>query len=611
MCGIAAIFAYDSSAPGVNEGELVSIRDCMAARGPDGAGLWFDPARRVGLGHRRLAIIDISPGGAQPMLLPEKNLAITFNGEIYNYRELRAGLEKKGHHFRSTSDTEILLHLYAEEGEAMLEKLRGMFAFAIWDGAKQTLFLARDPFGIKPLYWADDGKAFRAASQVKALLAGGNIDTSPEPAGHVGYFLWGHVPAPYTLYRGIRNLTAGHCMTIDALGKKRLRAFCNIPDILAAAEGRTTDDGRRTTDDQPLTSDLLGSSLRDSIRHHLIADVPVGVFLSSGLDSATLTALASEFGGQLRTVTLGFEEYKRTPNDETPLAEEVARRYGTNHQTIWVTRKDFESDLHRVFHAMDQPSCDGLNSYFISKAAAQAGLKVALSGLGGDELFGGYPSFREIPRAVSALRPFQQCRWLGRAVRVVTTPFLKHMTSPKYAGLLEYGGTYGGAYLLRRGMFMPWELPEILDGDLVREGWNELQTLARLDDTANGIHSPHLKVSALEMTWYMRHQLLRDTDWASMEHSLEVRVPLVDVELLRATAALFAREPRPTKRDMALTARSSLPASVLDRPKTGFQVPVRQWLMEANQKAGNRKQKPGERGLRGWTRHVYAQFSPN
>ncbi len=617
MCGIAAIFAYDSSAPGVNEGELVSIRDHMAARGPDGAGLWFDPARRVGLGHRRLAIIDVSTGGAQPMLLPEKNLAITFNGEIYNYRELRAGLETKGHQFRSTSDTEILLHLYAEYGEAMLDKLRGMFAFAIWDEAKQTLFLARDPFGIKPLYLADDGKTIRVASQVKALLAGGKIDTSPEPAGHVGYFLWGHVPAPYTLYRGIRNLTAGQCMTIDARGKKLLRAFCNIPDTLAEAEARSgkSEIRNQKSDIQnpvsQLTRDLLAFSLRDTIRHHLIADVPVGVFLSSGLDSCTIAALASESGGQLRTVTLGFEEYKGTSNDETPLAAEVARHYGTNHQTIWVTRKDFENDLTRLLDAMDQPSCDGVNSYFISKVAAQAGLKVALSGLGGDELFGGYPSFSQIPRTVSALKPFQQCRWLGRAFRVVSAPFLKRMTSPKYAGLLEYGATYGGAYLLRRGMFMPWELPEILDGDMAREGWNELQTLARLDATANGIQSPHLKISALEMTWYMRHQLLRDTDWASMEHSLEVRVPLVDVELLRATAPLLAREARPTKRDMALTPRSPLPAKVLDRPKTGFQVPVRDWLLAQNQKseAGNRKS--AGRGLRGWARHVHAKFSPN
>ena len=293
----------------------------------------------------------------------------------------------------------------------------------------------------------------------------------------------------------------------------------------------------------------------------------MGVFLSSGLDSSTLAALASEFGSQLRTVTLGFEEYKGTASDETPLAEAMARHYGASHQTIWVTRKDFENDLDRLFHAMDQPTTDGVNSYFISQAAAQAGLKVALSGLGGDELFGGYPSFSEIPRAVSALRSFPLWPAGPRLSRRLTSPFLKRMTSPKYAGLFEYGGTYGGAYLLRRGMFMPWELPEILDADLVREGWNELQTLARLDATIAGIHSPHLKISALEMTWYMRHQLLRDTDWASMAHSLEVRVPLVDVDLLRDTAPLFTRHPGPTKRDMAQTPTDGFPTPVSTAPR--------------------------------------------
>ncbi len=599
MCGIAAIFVYDSSVPGVDEGELVAIRDRMAARGPDGEGLWLDRSRRIGLGHRRLSIIDVSSAGAQPMLLPEQQLAITFNGEIYNYRELRAGLEKQGRQFRSHCDTEVLLHLYAEHGEAMLDKLRGMFAFALWDGVKQSLFLARDPFGIKPLYWADDGKTLRVASQVKALLAGGHIDTAPEPAGHVGFFLWGHVPDPYTLYRGIRSLPAGHCLMLDRHGRKRLRAFCSIHGLLAEAEANGGKSEMR-----PPPSGLLASSLRDSIRHHLVADVPVGVFLSSGLDSTTIAALAAEFGGRLRTITLGFEEYRGTPSDETPLAEEVARHYGTNHQTIWVTRKDFENDLHRLFHAMDQPSTDGVNSYFISRAAAQAGLKVALSGVGGDELFGSYPSFQEIPRAVSRLRPFAACPPLGRAFRAVSAPVLKHLTSPKYAGLLEYGGTYGGAYLLRRGMFMPWELPDILDADLVREGWSELQTLGALQATLADLQSPLLKVSALEMTWYMRNQLLRDTDWASMEHSLEVRTPLVDARLLQALGPMLAAQPRPTKRDMAKTPRSPLPASVLDRPKTGFTVPVRQWLREAFDPS------PGkERGLRGWSREVYSVFA--
>lgn len=605
MCGIAAIFAYDNSAPPVNEGELRTIRDRMATRGPDGAGEWFDNSRRVGLGHRRLAIIDTSSAGNQPMVLEEKKLAIVFNGEIYNYRELRTLLEKNGHQFCSGSDTEVLLQLYAQFGEAMLDKLRGMYAFAIWDGARQSLFLARDPFGIKPLYWSDDGKTIRLASQVKALLASGRVDESPEPAGHVGFFLWGHVPAPYTLYRGIRGLLAGHCMTVDRNGNKTVRAFCRIPDILTQAEQevRSSAESSSSAGSEPM-HDCLRYALSDSVQHHLIADVPLGIFLSSGLDSTTIAALAAERGGLLRTITLGFEEFKGTNNDETRLAEEVARQLRSQHETVWVTRKNFEDEIHRLIGAMDQPSCDGVNSYFISKAAAQVGLKVALSGVGGDELFGSYPSFLQIPRLVSALHPVPLGPSIGRGLRCVSGSVLKRFTSPKYAGLLEYGGNYSGAYLLRRGMFMPWELPGILDPDLVREGWNELQTLARLDETTEKISSSHLKISALEMAWYMRHQLLCDTDWASMAHSLEIRVPLVDISLLRRIAPLLARESRPTKRDMALSPRTQLPSSILNRPKTGFAVPVRDWLLSSFD-----PQPGAERGLRGWTRQVYSMFA--
>jgi ADP-heptose:LPS heptosyltransferase len=301
-------------------------------------------------------------------------------------------------------------------------------------------------------------------------------------------------------------------------------------------------------------------------------------------------------------VTLGFNEYRGTPADEVPLAEQVARQYGTRHQTVWVSKQDFRSELGSLMGAMDQPSCDGVNSFFVSLAAARAGLKVALSGVGGDELFGGYASFLEIPRAAATFHSFQHCRPLGRMFRLVSAPILKRLTSPKYAGILEYGGTYSGAYLLRRGMFMPWELPEILDADLVREGWNELQTLVRLDETVQSLRSPHLKVSALEMTWYMGNQLLRDTDWASMHHSIEIRTPFVDTALLRSLAPQLLEPTPPTKQDMARTPRLALPDRVLHRPKTGFTVPVRQWLMNEDE------EHPGERGLRGWVRHVYAAY---
>jgi asparagine synthase (glutamine-hydrolysing) len=283
-----------------------------------------------------------------------------------------------------------------------------------------------------------------------------------------------------------------------------------------------------------------------------------------------------------------------------PLAELVAQHYGTNHQTHWVTKEDFQSEYQHLLDVMDQPTTDGINSYFVSKAAKDAGLKVALSGVGGDELFGSYPSFQQIPRMVKAFSPLNAIPALGKGFRYISAPILKHFTSPKYAGLLEYGGTYGGACLLRRGMYMPWELPDLMDGEMVRQGWEDLQTLSRLEQTTHGIDNAHLKVTALETAWYMRNQLLRDTDWASMAHSLEIRVPLVDIELFRAVAPLFNSPHAPTKLDMAQAPNLSLPDQILQRKKTGFSIPVREWQLPEQ---GSTE---GGRGLRGWAKHVYA-----
>lgn len=596
MCGIAACFAHSSAALPVDEAELLRMRDQMTARGPDGAGVWFSPDRRVGLAHRRLSIIDLSAAGAQPMSSEDGRLVIVFNGEIYNHRELRAGLEARGRRFNSNSDTEVLLHLYAEKGREMLRELRGMFAFALWDANRQGLLLARDTFGIKPLYFAEDGQTLRVASQVKSLLVGGKVDTAPDPAGQVGFFLWGHVPEPYSLYRGIRSLPAGGWLWAGADGSRVSGTHGSVGEILRTVGSDLA---------RAAAPDAVRAAFADTVRHHLIADVPVGVFLSAGLDSTALAGLASEQGGRLRTVTLGFTEFRDTANDEVPLAEEVARHYGAEHRTVWVTREDFQAERAALFRAMDQPSTDGVNTYFVSLAARRAGLKVALSGLGGDELLGGYPSFRDVPRSARWLAPFQHARWLGRACRVVAAPVLRRRTSPKYAGLLEYGSTHGGAYLLRRGMFMPWELPTLLDPDLVRAGWNELQPLLRLDETHAGLSAPRQKVSALEAVWYMRNQLLRDSDWASMAHSLEVRVPLVDVALWRTLAPLLGGAQPPGKQSLARSPARALPAAVLNRPKTGFFIPVRDWLLDANSGA------PVERGLRGWAKFVHAQFARN
>src|SRR5215470_4124567 len=317
MCGINGIFAYHSSASSPKEVELLATQEAMFSRGPDGAGLWWSGDRRCGLGHRRLSIIDLSDRASQPMVSDDGRFVIVFNGEIYNYPELRAELEREGIHFRTTSDTEALLHLYARHGGEMVHRLRGMFAFALWDDFKRGLFLARDPYGIKPLYTANDGWTFRFASQVKALLAGGGISREPEPAGHVGFYLFGSVPEPFTIYRDVRALPAGHTQWVDAVGPREPKSFANIAMLLTAKAPGTAAE----------PADLVRTAVSDSVRAHLLADVEVGCFLSAGIDSGALLGLMREAGQrEIRAIPLAFEEFRGTEEDEAPLAALVAER---------------------------------------------------------------------------------------------------------------------------------------------------------------------------------------------------------------------------------------------------------------------------------------------
>jgi asparagine synthase (glutamine-hydrolysing) len=317
--------------------------------------------------------------------------------------------------------------------------------------------------------------------------------------------------------------------------------------------------------------------------------------------------LATECHGPgLETVTLGFDECKGTDKDETFLAEKVADLYGTNHRTKWVAASEFHKERDALFAAMDQPSIDGINTYFVAKAAAKSGLKVALSGLGGDEILGGYDTFSQVPKLARWGGLVPGGKIIGRSFRAISAPLLNHFSrsiSPKVAGLLELGTCLGDAYLLRRGLFMPWELPQVLDADLVRDGWSKLQPFIRLNATSASIPEPQRAIAALEMEWYMRCQLLRDADWAGMAHSLEIRVPLVDQVMFKNLAPLIGRAGGHGKQNMAQTPTKALPNDVLNRSKTGFFVPVRDWLQGESK---NAKQN-SERGLRGWARDVYSQ----
>jgi asparagine synthase (glutamine-hydrolysing) len=578
MCGLNGLFTYHSAGDPPSEEELLLTRDSMSARGPDGAGAWWSADQRCGLGHRRLSILDLSERASQPMLSDDCRLAVVFNGEIYNYPSLRAELEREGTCLRTTSDTEILLHLYGRHGSGMVSLLRGMFAFAIWDGARGGLFLARDAFGIKPLYTSNDGWTFRFASQVKALLAGKRVSRDPEPAGLVGFHLFGSVPEPFTLYRDIRALPAGHTQWIDSAGPREPKPFLSLAAILRSGGDRP----------KPISQlrETLRDALRDSVRAHLLADVEVGVFLSAGVDSGALLGLMRDVGhSDIRAITLAFDEFRGGVEDEAPLAAQVAKHYQARHIIRRVGELEFQQDLPAILAAMDQPSIDGVNTWFIAKAAREVGLKVAISGLGGDELLAGYPSFVDLPRWRRRFGPFAAVPILGRLTRAIIKTFAPQISSkrPKALSMLEYSNSWSGVYLLRRALFLPHELAEIMDPKTVKEGLRRLTPQASLDATLVPYPGSDIaQVCMLETSHYMRNQLLRDADWAGMAHGLEIRVPLVDIALWKSLAPLIhGLSPGVGKEALASAPSKPLPTEISKRAKTGFAVPTGAWMNAA------------------------------
>ncbi|MEM9357044.1 MAG: asparagine synthase (glutamine-hydrolyzing) [Pseudomonadota bacterium] len=580
MCAINGIFAYHYAANDISRNELLKTRDAMANRGPDGDGAWFDVNGRIALGHRRLAIIDLTEAGEQPMHSRCGRYVITFNGEIYNYRELRKSLEAVGHAFRTQSDTEVLLTLFAYKGVDMVHDLRGMFAIAIWDKHDGKLYLVRDPFGVKPLYYADDGWTFRFASQVKALLAGGAVSRDPDPDGQVGFYLWGAVPEPHTPYREIRAVPAGAMIVIDEIGPRDCIHHFSVGRSIRDAELRCS--AANVPDNE--AQEELAAVVKEGVAHHLVSDVPVGIFLSAGVDSEAILGLVRDCGAQnIKTVTLRFSEFAGRDDDEGAIAAAVAHRYGATHTEYVVSRCEFERDLPRILDSMDQPSIDGINTWFAAKAARAQGLKVTISGLGGDELFGGYPSFVDVPGWVLQYGTIAHVPGLRHIAQSVASRCWRRLgLHPKTSGLATLSGKCSDAYILHRSLFLPWEISCLSAGTwssackrVFKEQRIRAHSLSSAPRTAFG------KVAALEMSHYLKHQLLRDADWAAMEHGLEVRVPLVDRILLnRAMPLVLSSKPKARKTALAHAPSQPLPACVIERLKTGFLTPVNHWINE-------------------------------
>jgi asparagine synthase (glutamine-hydrolysing) len=593
MCGLAGFFAYHPSAQPVSSTTLIAMRDHMRARGPDGEGLWIADDARVGLAHRRLSIIDLSDAAAQPMFGDSNRYALVFNGEIYNFRALRTELERTGKPFRTESDSEVLLRLYAEHGAAMLPMLRGMFALAIWDKRERSLFLARDPFGIKPLYYADVGGCIRFASQVKALLCDKAISRDPGAAGLTGFHLNGSVPEPFTIYRDVFACPAGAWIKTDASGTAEPVRYASIAGTLAAARDRQPTD--------------LRASLLDSVRHHLVADVEVGAFLSGGIDSAALVGLMRDCGQErIRTCTLGFAEFDGLPFDEVPRARHLAAHYGVEHHVRSVGPDEFRNDLDAIFDAMDQPTVDGINSWFISKTCKEIGLKVAMSGIGGDEILGGYSTFRSVPWTHRLIGPIGRLPMASRGARMLMRLLLPETVrrNPKMLGLLDYSRSWAGAYMLRRAVLLPFELADVMDPTMMAEGLAELHPLRLVADTLTPDPGSDMgRVCALEASNYLRNQLLRDADWAGMAHSLEIRVPLIDYTLLGELAPLLPTLSGARGKSLLANAPSRpVPPEIASRSKTGFAIPVGDWL------SGHKRHVEDRRDSRRWAIEVAHRY---
>jgi asparagine synthase (glutamine-hydrolysing) len=568
----------------------------MSHRGPDEDGFLVNDARAPGLalGMRRLSIIDLA-GGQQPIWNETHDVAVVMNGELYNYKEVRERLSRLGHKFKTQSDTEILVHAWEEWGEDCLGEIRGMFALAIADFRKHytsgpVLFLGRDPLGIKPLYYTQGPEGFAFASEVRALRASGLADGGLSQDALTAYLLFGSVSEPVTMFEGVFSLPPGHRMLVY------------VPDRRKMPRTHPWWDPRRSpaAKDPKGPTDFKGAAqqvrplLEDAVRAHLIADVPVGLFLSSGLDSGAIAALAAREHPGIQSFTLAFPG---TEYDESELTRRVAAHCGTQHKEVPLDGSAAVARMDEVLGALDQPSADGVNTFFVSWAAREVGLKVALSGLGGDELFAGYPTFASVPKlerlAVMAhLFPGAVRRVTRKLVQGVLANFMARDAAAKGAAAWSDTGKLPHAYFFARAMFVPEDLRALIeprfrpssiaaDGTTLEPTW--MGWLQRAADESRRME-PVGAVSWLEMRCYMANMLLRDTDSVSMARSLEVRVPLLDTPLVEFMCALPDEARRVKGRQKALLVdalKDMLPPEIVDQKKRTFTLPWEQWLRGA------------------------------
>jgi asparagine synthase (glutamine-hydrolysing) len=557
MCGIGGILSDDYSQEKL-EKLLQRVQSRLQHRGPDDRGIYISTDCTAALTHTRLSIIDLSPAGHQPMSTADGRYWITFNGEIYNFRELRHTLESQGEHFHSQTDTEVILKLYQRLGADCVKHLRGMFGFAIWDDLEKTCFLARDPLGIKPLYYWQTGSTLVFASELRAILATRLPTMTLSMEGLYGYLVSGSVPEPHTLIEGIYCLAAGHWLHWQSgtITQSQYWQINFTPEAI----------------DLPEAAHKVRHALLDSIKHHFVSDVPVGIFLSGGIDSTAIVALASQTQtNQLRTYSIAFEE----PDwNEGEISSKVAEKFSTDHTEYTITASLGRELFSQFLTAIDQPSIDGFNTFCVSQLAHKGGTKVVLSGLGGDEFFGGYHSFQQVPQMVRISSRLQTLHPIRTGAGMGLENWANSPRIKRLGDFLQQTPNSATAYRSFRGIFSHKEACAIAQRYLPdrvlpsRNGDNPFLNLPSLED----------EVSLLEINGYMRNQLLRDSDVMSMAWGLELRVPLVDRVLLEAIASIPSSIRLAPGKQLLIQAIPDLPSWVVNRPKRGFSFPFEKWM---------------------------------
>ncbi|HYL46394.1 MAG TPA: asparagine synthase (glutamine-hydrolyzing) [Candidatus Limnocylindrales bacterium] len=580
MCGICGILGIEP-----REKAEAATRRMLAAihhRGPDEEGLLLAPP--LAAGTRRLSIIDL-PGGSQPIWNETEALAVIFNGEIYNFRELRRELESLGHRFRTRSDTEVIVHAYEAWGEKCLERLQGMFALAVIEfprGKKappERVFLARDRLGIKPLYYALADGAMVFASEVRAILASGLIAPRLSEEALPSYLLFGSVCEPMTLVEGVFSIPPGHSLSVSLT--QRISAV--LPMRWWGVSRAGTGNKLGASANGGSLAARVRELLEAAARSHLMADVPVGIFLSSGLDSTALAALASRAQGGIHTFTVAFPDLEFS---EADLARRTAERLGTEHRELTLSDNDLTSRLDDAVAAFDQPSMDGINTYFVSWAARQAGLKVALSGLGSDELFGGYTSFRAtvpMTRLAGAAKTIPSTLRASLAAPIRTLALRRYSPDAQRKALAAWldPSSFPHPYFFTRALFTPQVALRWLHENGAT--WRETPWARWLTRTAQETASmdSFTGISWLELRSYLANTLLRDTDCMSMCHSLEVRVPFLDtplVEYLLALPESVKKNPAQPKSLLIEALGDALPQEIVQQTKRTFTFPWENWL---------------------------------